>query len=172
MEASSIKGGTNQDPLDDFAGVGWAGIVRMMFWKQRIANPSFSMEVTKEDLDTFNACMTYLGVTPHIRIFRPQGAPARAETPATSSRSAIPARPAGTPKDYVVMQMVDEDGNAIVPVESDVQDHQRMHKAKARKILIETAPALARALRADIQSEMYSTATIEQAAAAILELCQ
>lgn len=176
-KAKTAKQSTEQpaDALEDFlarAADFPSDAMMLLFWQNRMANPTFSTEVTPADLQAFAECMKYLDVEPQIRIFRPQGAPARAAVPATGERSAIPARPAGAPKDYVVMQMVDVDGNAIVPVESNERDHERMQLAKNRKHLLATAPQLAAALRADLQAGVFSTSTIEEAAKTLVALVQ
>ena len=141
--------------------------IMLLYWKNRHQEPQFSINVTAADLKAFEDCVEYLKVKPEIRVFRPQGAPAHPGSPATDTRSAIPPRPAGKPKDYVVIQMVDEEGNAIVPIENNEQDLQRGQEAQRIKRIRETAPQLAAQLIADLQANTTSSSTVMEAAEAL-----
>lgn len=156
------------DPLDAFANdAEFEEVMAMMFWKGRFDNAQAYLEVTTGDLTAFHACMEYLGVTPTIKIFRPAGAPATAAIPAEGNRRAVPGRAARPPKDYVVIQMVDQDGNAIVPIENNEADHQRGATARRLKQIRDNAPQLAAQLTADVQANAISNQTILDAAEAL-----
>ena len=72
-----------------------------------------------------------------------------------------------TTKDFVVIQMTDTDGNAIVPVENNTADQdagrqtQRIQRAK------ETGATLANQLLSQAATGDFSTATIREAAEAL-----
>lgn len=156
------------DELDAFAlDSEWEDFIHMLFWKFRFDNAAASIEVTRADLKAFRECMTYLGVTPKIAVFRPEGSPATPGAPAQGDRRAIPPRPARPPKDYVVIQMVDQDGNAIVPIENNEQDFAKAKEAKRIKGIRDSATQLAAQLQADVQANAISNQTILQAAEAL-----
>lgn len=160
----------HDDPIEEFAqlaGNDAREAIKLMFWKARMSNPGFTFEVTAADLTAFRACVGYLEVTPVINIFRPDGAPPVEAIPATGNRRAIPARPARPPKNYVVIQMVDQDGNAIVPVESDEADHAKSKQAQRLRAIRESAPSIATQLVADVQANALSNETILRAAEAL-----
>lgn len=157
-------------PLDAFAKAANASppqAIMLMFWKDRFQNPGAHIEVTEADLQGFNECMGYLEVTPYIRIYRPPGLPEQPAVPAEGKRRAIPYRPAKPPKDYVVIQMVDKDGNAIVPIENNEADLARSKEHQSLRRIRETAPQLAAQLQADVQNNALSTDTILQAVTAL-----
>ena len=139
----------------------------LMFWKARHQNDAFTLNVTPDDIKGFEDCIKYLEVQPQIRVFRPQGMPAHPGAPATESRSAIPPRPAGKPKDYVVIQMVDQNGDAFVPIENNEEDLKRGQDAKRIARIKETAPQLAAQLIADLQANQTSSSTVMEAAEAL-----
>jgi len=139
----------------------------LMFWKYRHQDPAFTINLSAEDLKGFEDCVNYLEVKPQIRVFRPQGMPASAGAPATESRSAIPPRLAGKPKDYVVIQLLDEDGNCIVPIENNEADLQRQQEVERVKMVRSNAPQIAAQLIADLQANTTSSSTIMEAAEAL-----
>lgn len=139
----------------------------LMFWKHRNDDQPFTMDITAADIKGFEDCVKYLEVQPQIRVFRPQGQPAHPGAPATESRSAIPPRPAGKPKDYVVIQLVDQHGDAFVPIENNEADLQKSQEAQRMRRIRESAPQLAAQLVADIQANTTSTSTILEAAEAL-----
>jgi hypothetical protein len=149
-----------------------ARAIMMLFWKARHQNPQFSIDITDKDLVAFDQCMEYLEVEPQIRVFRPQGMPPHPGAPATESRSAIPPRPAGPPKPYVVIQMVDKNGDAIVPIENNEEDLQRSQAAQRIRNVAKGASQLADQLMADLRANVTSSSTITEAANALKMLAQ
>jgi len=164
------------DKLDEFAHMANEAdpmrALMLLFWRYRHQDPAFTVEITAADLTAFEQCINYLEIKPEIRIFRPQGAPAHPGAPATETRSAIPPRPAGKPKDYVVIQMVDQEGNAIVPVENNEADLDKGKQAQAARRIKETAGALASQMIADLQAHTVSSSTIMEAAQALQVLAR
>lgn len=161
------------DPLDVFlrnAGrMNPQEALMLVFWKQRHTNPEFSIEIHPEDLKGFSDCLAYLEVTPVIKVYRPGGLPATQAIEAHGNRRAVPARAAIPPKNYVVIQMVDKDGNGWVPVENNIKDHEAAERTKRMVNAKEKAKQLANALISDLQQSITSTGTIQEAAA-ILQL--
>lgn len=159
------------DALDQFAKAAELGnldiAIMLMFWKARHDAQPFTMDITEADIKGFNDCVQYLEVQPTIRVFRPQGKPAHLGAPATETRSAIPPRPAGKPKDYVVIQMIDQNGDAFVPIENNEADLQRGQETQRIRRIKETAPALAAQMMADLQANTTSNSTIMEAAEAL-----
>lgn len=159
------------DDLDRFEAVcneeDPARAIMLMFWKNRHQETPFTMDITLKDLQGFEECIKYLDVVPQIKVFRPQGKPAHPGSAATDTRSAIPPSPAGKPKSYVVVQMVDQEGNAFVPIENNEDDLARGQEAKRIHRIRESAPQLAAQLMADLQSNTTSNATITEAAEAL-----
>jgi hypothetical protein len=123
--------------------------------------------VTAADLKAFADCTDYLKVKPKIQVIRPQGLPAQAPIPAQGTRRAIPGRAAQPPKNYVVIQMVDQNGDAFVPIENNEADlaKQQAHARITRTR--ETANLIADRLQSDAQTGNYSTATMLEAAQAL-----
>ena len=159
------------DELDQVAKAAALGnrdiAIMLMFWKNRHQESPFTMDVSLKDLQGFEECIKYLDVVPQIKVFRPQGKPAHPGSPATETRSAIPPSPAGKPTASVVVQMVDQEGNAFVPIENNEDDLARGQEAKRIQRIRESAPQLAGQLMADLQSNTTSNATITEAAEAL-----
>ena len=164
------KPSPTHDALDVFEQAGSDKAIMLLLWKQRHHNPSLSTEITSADLKGFEECINYLEVEPRIQIVRPQGIPEQDAIPATKTRSGIPARHAKPPKDYVVIQMVDKDGNAIVPVENNEDDFEQGRQAQHLKRIRDTAPQLAAQLLQDLQQNTTSSSTIQQTAEALKAL--
>lgn len=139
----------------------------LMFWKIRNQDQPFTMDITAADIKGFEDCIAYLEVKPEIRVFRPQGMPASAGAPATAKRSAIAPHAAGKPKDYVVIQMVDQNGDAFVPIENNEADLQKSKEAQRVRRIKDTAPQLAAQLISDLQANTTSSSTIMDAAEAL-----
>lgn len=172
--ATYTTDGREPDALDRFAFAEdhFVSALMMVFWKARHANPEFTITVDSADLKGFQDCIQYLEVTPTIRVYRPQGLPAQEAVPATGKRRAVPGRPAKPPADYVVVQMVDKDGNSIKAVENNDADYERAGEAAKLRTIRDSAPGLAAQLEADVRSNTLSTSTILEAAAALKVLAR
>lgn len=158
------------DPLNAFVELATsqpANAVAALFWHHRHQNPGFSIEVKAADLKAFTDCTDYLKVRPKIQVVRPQGLAAQAPIPAQGNRRAVPGRDAHPPKDYVVIQMVDQDGNGFVAVENNEADLAKQQaQAKAARTK-EKALIIASNLQGDVQAGNYSTATMLEAVEAL-----
>lgn len=151
----------------------WA---KMLLWKNRIANPEMTVEVTEKDILAWQECVTYLNIDTQLKIHRPQGRPAAEAiaavpgTPQRPGRSAIPARPADPPRPFVLVQLLDQDGNTFKPIENNEQDRQRQEEAERLRRARDQGRNLATQLQHDMGSGVYSNATIGDAAAALIAL--
>ena len=160
------------DPLDTFIKAANEGpeALMLMLWLERFRNPAFTVEVHPKDLQGFYQCVEYLGVKPQIQVIRPGGAPAIDARPAMGNRKAVPGRAAIPPKNYVIIQMVDQDGNAFVPVENNEQDRDRQIQTEAARRAKDNAITIANALRVDVQSGQFSTGNLNDAINALITL--
>lgn len=124
------------DPLDALAQGDPKDVIALMLWKNRMREPSMYVQIDEHDIKGLQDCVNYLEVTPHVMISHPEGLPAQEAIPASRGRSAMPARPAQPSKPYVIVTLVDKDGNMITPVENNerdydaAQDATRLRKAR------------------------------------------
>lgn len=160
------------DMLDAFAKQGANQGIMMLFWLNRHANPDMSVKVTEQDLTEFRACVDYLGVAPQVRMFRPQGRPAHPGSPKTARNEAIPPRAAEPPRNFVVIQLVDKDGNAFKPIESTEEGAHVRDTSNAARRDREKAPQIADQILADASTGLSSFATIQEAARLLKTLAQ
>lgn len=161
------------NPLDDLdANPGDGRAIALMLWKDRHRNPDMAIQITADDIKGLDDCTAYLKVTPEVRVFRPKGRPAVEAQPATAKRSAVPASPAGPRPDYVMIQLVDTDGNAIKPVENTVEKREMQIEADNIRNAKHQAPIVAQELLAGVASGSYSDATIRDAARLMMLLAK
>lgn len=119
-------------------------MIALLLWKDRYRNPEMAVQITDKDVSEWQQCTEYLGVTPKVLIHRPGG--------------------------KLVVQVVDERGNSIVPIEStgegaDARDHSAALRAARNK-----AGELAARLRNDFTSGAFSLSTLNEAADTLLIL--
>lgn len=164
---AKAKAVPKKDSLDLLAEGDPKKIIALLLWRDRFRNPEMSAHVTLEDLDGFEQCSDYLGVTTQVSIFRPQGRPAQEAVATTPGKRGIAARAAEPPRDYVFVGVVDKDGNSIKPIESTEENADRRDAANALRSSREKGPRLAALLRGACQSGTYSTAEIQEAAQAL-----
>ncbi len=153
---------TQTDPLDRFATAGLEKALQLVLWKSRFENPEFTVTVTPEDLKAFEDCVNYLktnertgeSVRPQVRVFRPEGIPERNIAP----------------KNYVVVQMLDQDGNTFRPIENNEADRQRQVTADDRRRLRDRCNVIAANLQTDLGSNTFSTSTIQEAIQTLRQL--
>lgn len=174
------KAKAKEVPLDtlDQAIAGWSTEMwaKMLLWKQRMTNQELTVQVTEHDIRGWQACVEYLGISTQLKIHRPQGRPATPEVPAVPGtrqrpgRSAIPARPADPPRPFVLVQLLDQDGNAFRPIEDNEEDRRRQEEAERLRRARDHGRELAQQLQRDMAAGVYSNATIGDAAAALMAL--
>lgn len=164
------------DPLDAFAAADSTEALKLLFWKRRHENPAFAEQITPEDLQGFHDCVNFLEVKPGVKvqpkivIHRPGGVPARLAQQV--GNKLIPGKDAIPPKDYVVVQMVDQDGNGFVPIENSEEARERQIQADQARRVRERATIIAGQLATDLSMQTFSTATIQDAIAALRALSQ
>lgn len=156
-----------KDALDLLAESDPKKIIQLLFWRDRFRNPEMSAHITLEDLKGFDECVKYLGVTPQVSIFRPQGRPAQEAVPAVPGKRGIAARPAEPARAYVFVGVVDKDGNSIKPIESTEENAERRDVANTLRRFREKGPHLAALLRGACQSGTFSTSEVQDAAQAL-----
>lgn len=161
------------DPLDDLENnPGDGRAIALMLWKDRFNNPEMAIQVTADDIKGLDDCTAYLKVTPEVRVFRPKGRPAQEAQPQTAKRSAVPAVPAGPRPDYVLIQLVDKDGNAIKPVENTIEKREMQIEADNIRNAKTQATAVANELLSGLAAGNYSDATIRDAAKLLMLLAK
>lgn len=148
------------DALDKLAAADPREIIALMLWQNRMKNPELSIMITEKDLTGWSNCTSYLKVTPKVKIIRPQGRPASPSRPATATRSAIPGYAAEPPRPYVLVQIVDQAGDSIRPVEDNEQDYDRARRADKRLKAKDQARDLAAGLKAQVASGTFSSDSI------------
>lgn len=160
------------DPLDQLAAGDIGRVIALMLWKDRHRNPDLSVHITAQDIAGFEACVRYLEVTPEVKILRPPGRPAMpAIPPSRTNPNGWPARPAEAPRPHVFVGLVQKGSlDGFKPIENNEEDARRRDQANRLRRLKETGPGLAREMVAMAQSGTFSTATIEEAAQAIMDL--
>lgn len=166
---------TQDHPLDQFAAIASAHMdqaAAILLWKNRHANPDMSIQVTEQDITKLQACAAYLKVTPEVRVYRPKGLPGKDPIPAQGQRRAIPGTPATPPKNYVVIQLVDQDGNGFVPIENNEDDAKLRDEARARKRMKDRAPMVAEAILAELQAGAFTDGTLKEAAQILQDLAK
>lgn len=155
------------NPLDHLVAMAekndYAQALKLILWKMRFENPDFTLEINPDDIKAFDDCVDYLEVKPTLYVTRPGAVPAQEGRPAMGNRRAVPARAAIPPKNYVVVQMLDQDGNNFKPIENNQQDFDRQKKADATRRAKDNALTLASQLAADIRSGTFSESTIGDA---------
>jgi hypothetical protein len=146
--------------------------VALLLWKNRHSNPEMSEQISAADVAKLDACAAYLEVTPTVRIYRPKGIPKQDPIPAHGERRAIPGREAVPAKPYVVVQLVDQKGDAFVPIENNEEDAKLRDRRRELSRLKERAPALAAQIQTDIQQGAFSNSTLIEAANTLLALAK
>lgn len=138
--------------------------VAMLLWKNRHQNPGMSVQVDPIDIEELQKCVDYLGIKPKVVVLRPGGVPAQEAVPERPGHRAIAARPAIPPKNYVVIQLVDEKGDGFVPIESSEEGAQKRDLTMAREKLKVRAPALAQTILQEMQQGNFVDSTQREAA--------
>ena len=160
------------DPLDALAAADPREVIALMLWRDRMRNPELALQIGEEELEQYTACIRYLKVAPQVRIFRPQGVPAQDAIPATGNRRAVPARAAIPPRPYVIVSLVDKDGNAIKPIESTQENYDASLERERVRRFRDNAPQLAQQLLNMAKSGEYSLAVMQECADALIALAR
>ena len=161
------------DVLDALARSDPKRIIALMLWKDRHRNPEMALQITQPDLKGFTDCMNYLEVEPDVVIFRPQGRPAQAAIPAMGKRRAVPAYPSEPPRPFVTVNLVQRGTmNSIKPIENNEDDAKKRDQGEELRRWRDKAPQIARQLLQDVGAGQFSTATIQEAAQALVALAR
>ena len=176
----AAKKKVTQAPLDtlDQALKNWSTEMwtKMVLWKNRNISPELTVQVTEKDIIGWQQCIEYLGITTQLKIYRPQGRPAQGPipevpgTPTKPGRSAIPAREADPPRPFVLVQLLDQDGNTFRPIENSLEARQEQQEAERLRTAKDEAKSLASQLQHDMAVGVYSNSVIGDAAQALIAL--
>lgn len=158
------------DALDRLVAAGPLDVLGLMLWQGRHRNPEMMVKLTEADMEGLRACTDYLKIKPQVRIQRPPGAPAMPEVPATATRSARPAVPAEGPRPYVLVQLLDQHGNAFAPVENNEQDDDRRIAAAKLRAAIDQAPGLAARIASAARSNDFVASDVVEASEVMMTL--
>lgn len=147
-------------------------VIALMLWKNRHREPDMYVQITEQDIIGLDDCTRYLEVKPVVRIERPGGLPAQDAIPASRNRRAVPARSAMPPKPYVVVTLVDEQGNLIKPIENNEADYDTAQESTAIRAAKDKAPQLAQMIVRQASSGEISLSDIQDAANALVILAR
>lgn len=160
------------DVLDQLATADAKDVIALLLWKDRFRNPEMAVQITEQDITKFRACTEYLEVKPQVSIHRPQGRPAMPGSPATATRSAIPPTPAEPPRPYVMVQILDQQGNAFKPIENDEEHAKIRDQANELRKYRERAAGIASQMVNELRSGTIIDSTIMEAAQALAALAK
>ena len=160
------------DALDTIASADPKEIIALLLWKDRFRNPDMAVQITEQDITKFRACTDYLEVRPTVSIHRPQGRPAHPRAPATATRSAIPPSPAESPRPFVVVQLLDQDGHAFKPIENNDEDAKTRDQSNELRKYRERGASIASQLIGELRSGTIIDSTIMEAAQALAALAR
>lgn len=147
-------------PLDKFAEGPLEPVLAMLLWKGRMQNPELTVTVTQRDIEGLEACAGYLKISPKAVVYRAPGTPAVEAVPAMRGHPARPARPAGPPRDFVVVQLVDQNGDVFKPIENNEGDFDRSQTQDKVRRIREQAPQMAGMVRGMMQSGTFSNSEL------------
>jgi hypothetical protein len=143
--ATHPKKAVPKTALEAFAAAKPDQHIALLLWKNRHPNPDLAVTVTEADLKAYMDCMSYLKVTPEVKVV--------------------------LRKNYVGIVLVQEGtgdetspGNAIKVVENNEADAQKGEAAEAIKRMRERAPDLAYRLEVDAQAGTFSADMVIEAA--------
>jgi hypothetical protein len=150
--------------------------IALMLWKDRKRNPDMAVMLDEKDMQGFEDCVKFLGVTPEVQIFRPEGTPAQEAVPAAHGRRAVPARAATPPKPFVVVTVLGRDRKGVTgpirAVENNQEDYDQQQEAEKIKRIRELAPQIAGRILQQARSGEFSTSDLEDAANALVTLAR
>ncbi len=178
MAKAKPKDAAPLDLLDQFVKWDPKNAIAILLWKMRRELPDLTLQVTERDITGFQECVDYLEIQPTVKIYRPMGRPAAEAIPAVAGtkdrpgRSAVPARPADPPRPFVLVQLLDQEGNAFRPIENNEEAAQEAERAERKRRSREQAITIANRVLADVGAGVFSNETMKEAAQALLALAQ
>ncbi len=158
------------DPLDALVNAGAARALQVILWQQRFTNPDMSVTIKPADIAKLKACTEYLGVKPTLKIWRRPAIPPTPAIPAQGLRRAVPANPGMPAANFVVVQLVDENGNNIRPVENDEEDNDIRIKHDQMRQLKSDIPGMVREIRSALNNGTSADGQIIELCDAVLKL--
>lgn len=155
---------TQLDRLDLLAKGRLDHVIGLMLWQNRHRNPTLSVNLTEADIEGLEACAGHLEIKPKVLIIRPQGAPAMPPIPASATRSAQPGKPAEGPRPFVVVQLVDHNGNSFLSIENNEVDRAKQIQAEKVREAVGLASALANRIKQAGATGDYVRSDMDEAA--------
>lgn len=166
--ATKAPTGKKKDPLDALAEGDPRDVIALMLWKARFREPDMFVQITAKDIAGFNESCNYQKVKPSVLISHPPGREATPAIPATKNRKAIPATPAGPPKPYVIVTLVEEGTpNVIRSVENNEEDFDTAQDVATVRRMRDKANQLADLLVRGFRSGEQSESDVNDAADAL-----
>lgn len=160
------------DALDTLAQTDPKDIIALLLWKDRFRNPEMAVQITEQDIAKWRACTEYLEVKPQVSIHRPQGRPASPGTPATATRSGTPPTPAEPPRPYVVVQILDQQGHGIKPIENNEEDAKIRDRSNELLKYRDRGAQIAAQLLMELRTGELTDGTVSEAAQALTALAK
>ncbi len=162
----------DQHPLDALAEGEPLKVMALMLWKNRFREPDMYVQIDEKDIQGLEACVNYLKVVPVVSIHRPQGQGAQAAQPGSSTRRPVPALPAQPAKPFVIVTLVDKNGDMIKPVENNQGDFDAAEEATRVRKAKDQASDLAQRLRQQGRSGETSMSDMDDAADALVVMAR
>lgn len=117
-------------------------IIMQALWHYRMAEPNLCIRITEKDIEAFDQCMAYNKQEPSIKTVLNGGG--------------------------LFVVLVDHDGNAIVPVENNQEDHDASMHERKKRAAVEWIRQNAERIRNIAMSGDFSTSEVVELAEAAL----
>ena len=160
------------DPLDTLAEGDPLKIIALMLWVNRFRQPDMYMQIYDKDIQGLEDCVNYLKVKPVVSIHRPQGTPEQPAQAGSSTRRPVPALPAQPAKPFVIINLVDERGDMIKPVENNSADFDAAGEAAKVRRAKEQAGDIAQRIVQQAHSGEISQSDTQDAADALVVMAR
>lgn len=167
------KAPVKMNPLDALVAGDPRGVIALMLWKRRLAEPDMFVQITEEDIKGFQDCVKFQKIVPEVLIRRPPPIPGQAAIPATHNRRAVPARAEIPARPYVIVTLVEKGTEHVIrPIENNEADYDRAQDANRVRKARGDAPRLAQRLLDMARSGEYSLSEMQDAADALVLLAR
>jgi len=153
--ATHPKKAIPKTPMQAFAQAAPQEHIALLLWKMRHANPELAVTVTEADVKGYMDCISYLKVTPEVKVFEHRGATVIALLEKDTEI-----------RDKTTGALVSR-GNAIKPVENNEADFQRAEQHERVRMIRQTAPQLAQTLLNAANRGEFSEDLVREAAQAL-----
>lgn len=159
------------DPLDTLTAAGAPRALQLALWKIRHDYPE-GLQITPQDIAKMAACTEYLKVQPQARVWRRPAQPPHDGVPAAGNRRAIPPSAGMPAAPFVVIQLVDEAGNAFRLVENNEEDNATRIATEKRNQARTAMPGLVGAVRSALARGETSDGMINELCEAAMAIAR